>query len=1388
MDSTAIPFLSRASVKKKIDEFLNYALKEASSPAVRAIVGEWGEGKTEAYERYVRAAAGERKFKTCRVLASTLDKCLEGSKYSTLIQSSPVSAVRFLGALFLAAREEDALADLPDPELVTNASEFVTSSLDAVCSEGSRLVVFIDEFEELILSPRVNDIISGIKEIINPPASLGPNSRLVSSRVHLGGKDEGGLHLIIACTPDAFYRLQTHEDYNLVFGSLGRRWGVIDLQPLSKEEGIAFLQHLLAYCYRGVLPSPHPFESSGIFEALLRVSQRNPGVMVSLMTRLLNSATQKDEFHVVDAEFLIGFLRNESISISGQTPCLESGTFDRIVRLVGDQKSADSGLISQRLLRLLIGEARPFTLEELEVRMNAPARSVKDAVNIVNARLKTEGIPQSIIRMSPLRDGRTVDDVQNLFEPYTAEQEGTKFVRVNNFAEPLTSLLSRIQYTLEPTTDQLVLMLPGDAESAAASFDGIGDEVAQELANACSRRLCTESRSYLISDAVLDQVYPIPVPNGLEFITDRNRRFKQWRETTRELSSRFNEQMPSAFVSLIEYVGQIGVTIGRQETRRIWVDLESGSLGVIRSAFIAVNGDVTADTVEEISRTLRSSSPLHLVVFLFTGEITQQAADKLTDKQLTEADNPRLLWLKLHPTLVKKLLITAEATRSIKRDEDREELSRAASTLLDKEIEFNKKLESWERQQESAGRVIADPVTGDSFRDFVDSIKYFVNYPGEERTTDERFVLNNNELLKFVLFNSRLGLVPDIETVERLKEIVQDLIAAGFLVQKGKYVTLKSSPIEGEILRVLNAQKKVTAIELESNFIIRAKGKNLLARIYLPILEYKGLIEVKGDHVSLVDQSTLVKVALGKLADYEGAVKNLAKSGYAHIFQVKERGERLILLASFDTWVRDKLKRAQATSSVTSALEANLLIKLLHYFRTDVVPIYVAAKQHGDSLVGEIRQLARDGRSSLEGIAAECARWFSFAIDPKDITELVEIEEIVKRAEALHEASTSEDQLQSWIREMEATDRSTFQFTKSSEDPPFFNLKVWKLQLDLQSAMQLKQVVDHHVENLNQRFSTLATDNQDVAKRVRTYSVLPLLHLSTECGKILKSPELLRGDAARKGAVRTSLSEISRIVKELSEGASRRIRDLKNAQASLEDELVPAERGLVETLEESEKFKQYLSRFDIPGYVEASSEFTRTIAAVQTGYQDLQSTVKFAPVGETPRVISLLRKSLNEFASSVSAAMAQVDFRWHEYRDSVTEFISHADGIIGAVVKREGQLNRSDIDRLKEELARLVEKGSIRVLQSNLSQIDHLKDDIRNKLYKAVAPFLDEPETRALEVVIAKLERSKEGWIPFSEVHQAVKKSASLTPEQTNEVLQRLIKKRYLRGGVALIG
>ena len=54
---------------------------------------------------------------------------------------------------------------------------------------------------------------------------------------------------------------------------------------------------------------------------------------------------------------------------------------------------------------------------------------------------------------------------------YTAEQEGTKFVRVNNFAEPLTSLLSRIQYTLEPTTDQLVLMLPGDAESAAASFD-----------------------------------------------------------------------------------------------------------------------------------------------------------------------------------------------------------------------------------------------------------------------------------------------------------------------------------------------------------------------------------------------------------------------------------------------------------------------------------------------------------------------------------------------------------------------------------------------------------------------------------------------------------------------------------------------------------------------------------------------------------------------------------------------------------------------------------------------------------------------------------------------------------------------------------------------------
>jgi len=45
---------SREIVKESIEDFLKYCREEARGTAARIILGEWGEGKTEAYYRYIK--------------------------------------------------------------------------------------------------------------------------------------------------------------------------------------------------------------------------------------------------------------------------------------------------------------------------------------------------------------------------------------------------------------------------------------------------------------------------------------------------------------------------------------------------------------------------------------------------------------------------------------------------------------------------------------------------------------------------------------------------------------------------------------------------------------------------------------------------------------------------------------------------------------------------------------------------------------------------------------------------------------------------------------------------------------------------------------------------------------------------------------------------------------------------------------------------------------------------------------------------------------------------------------------------------------------------------------------------------------------------------------
>src|SRR5215471_15462007 len=278
-ESAKIP--SRQEVFVKIREFLTYCTKYARSTAVRVILGEWGEGKSEAFVRYIKPHAESHQH-----IAISIDAKTISNSYKYVESLTPVPADQFLGALFYAVRSQDRSPTTPRPEGFVDLADWLSEFLNTITKANKhKIFIFIDEFEDLILDPDgLRKIVSGIKAVIN-----GQYQPIAE-----GGAYQGSLFLFLSCTPDAYNNIRNDPEFAQVFGSYDRRLDIINLQPISRTEGLKFLWDILLYAYEQQLPNPLPISSMGVLSTLHTIAKGNIGALVSLATRLLTKAKMPD--------------------------------------------------------------------------------------------------------------------------------------------------------------------------------------------------------------------------------------------------------------------------------------------------------------------------------------------------------------------------------------------------------------------------------------------------------------------------------------------------------------------------------------------------------------------------------------------------------------------------------------------------------------------------------------------------------------------------------------------------------------------------------------------------------------------------------------------------------------------------------------------------------------------------------------------------------------------------------------------------------------------------------------------------------------------------------------------------------------------------------------
>jgi hypothetical protein len=1376
---------SREAVREKLQDFLIYC-STAKKPAIRVILGEWGEGKTDTYVRYLSPQCEKQGNSAYFASASTLANSYRDPDVQALFATTNLEAVRFLVALFNAVREEEKKSDIPQPKKHKSAEDYVNETLSALSKKRRKVIFFIDEFEELLLHPDIlGHILSGIKETVNGhPRTIDESGRFA-----------GCLHLVVAATPDAFYRLAVNEDTSLIFGGLGRRAGIIDLPQIRKSEALKFLFALLLHAYDGKLPVPAPVDDIGILETFVRISQGNPGNMVSLFTRMLNSARERNKpsiMSIINYDNLLHFLENEHIFVyGGETPCIEKETYSRILKILGEEGHIEAPQLRE-LFRVLIADLRPFSARELSRILGITETQAKNMVNIINNELRSrERIEKAILKVSRLKKEKSITDVSNAFKEYIESERDRKLIKIDNYSESVDEFDDRLTFfELDDNGISSTMFLPPDPTSVAFFFDGISRDKSIEIGNMIDRHLADDEDYYLASEELLSQIYPTPVPRELEFVRDRDVRLKLWREVTKNLIEQYDQYMPSALIDLVQRSRSADFTqIKSIGPRREYYTMKIEGI-MITTLMIAVNGDVKSADIEDVSRWIKSNTPPVLCcVIAYTGEMTADAEDKIENKELGKNGDNLIVGIRLHPTLAKRIIAVHRAVTDLSPKEmDETVLTNVLGRIVSQDIDFANTFQVWLKEQETRGVAIGSLKieSTSNLREFADSLKFFINFLERQATPKEIYQKNQEELLGFVRYNSRLGLIPDIE-LPKFERLIVDLLENGFLkkVERNKY-SIRDHPVEARLLKVLGRFQKLVDAELEQHFINEA-GPKLLRDVYLPILEYKGRIIRSGHIIELADSEGLRLEVESDIESFQRMSTKSDVKSFGFAYQWKKKGDhKFISLKLFQAYIESlhRRVRGQLRGRNDRALQQlSLLKRLVKYFQTEFVPLFEKAAQQSNSLKNDCQTKFQEFEGSVDNVREKSAEWLKLDFTLDDIQEYAQASQTCSATVKYSEAD--ENAIQDLVGKFTEDVAKLFYFDKDEGDAWYFNPKLYQISKASDTLNALLSRCSPTVASLNSKFAQLDSKRKSITETMSGVHYDPSYRISSAAANEIRSfsKDIVRSIEPEK-LQSTSLDDIGSHFDRNHAIILNSLDQLEKAVAALV-KLSETEKDALRSLGQADALQAHcLPHFDAKELKNLLTELSSEITASKREYQGLSKLQRLETPNELVDTISCLREQITGINERVKAKTQAVEQGWMSFCFGIDKSMDTVESALKILSKR-GKL---EVGSLRTQIASLKSKidvESLMALSQKISELEELKTSVLEEFYDAVKTLLDRKEAQVFNALIEHSRQGRKSWLLEDEIYD-IGRLMSISNDEINRVLRKLAKLQLIAIGVSV--
>lgn len=1381
---------SRSEIEKEIKDFINYCRDNAEGVAARFILGEWGEGKTDTYERLIKPEITSSSDYLFFLSASRLKNSYENESVMNFAKFSLFEPDRLLTHLFNVIKASPETKDLI-PEMKTNPKSFLNNSLESLLKNNNkRIFIFIDEFEELLLYPKtLQKVISGIKEAINGDfevESLAEN-----------GKYKARLHFFVSCTPDAYYKIQVTHDF--IMPGFDRRVGKIRLTQITKEEGLKYLVGLLKYSYTSnekiELPQKLPISNLSVFNTLLRVSQRNMGNLTSLFTEIFKSLVNNDKLEILNYSKMLNLLKKHEITAyGGQTPCIDNN-FDRIIKYLNETSRTNDGKECKEIFQLLIGELRPILINEISKTVYKDEDHVEKLVNTINNEIKeNDKIERSIIKVAPLEGDKNIDDLVYLL----TEQEYIKDHKTFNipsikFSEPIEKFKERIIfYDLNEDAELIPkVFLPINKEDTKAIFDDLIDNDGASELNKIFTKIISNEVAYLANESILNLIYPTPIPLDTAYFSNEEEKLKLWRYLSHNLNDEYEKNILEAFYIFMSESEVFKLDKNNSNIKLI--DPETNSK--INIKLLLVNGDVKVQDITKANEMLNKDFATNLVLILHNGEFSQEAYEALSIKSLGPEDKYQIMGIQLHHSIAKKILFGYKSLTEYKEYID-EDLFKGVCREKIEELNLKGKIKEWLEYQEKEGLVINQIKLKNSpnAKTFADGLKLYLNYDGSH-SPEEIYNLNMNGILLYKKYGGKGFIASDFEDgPNEITKVSFDLKENGFLGENdGKYY-VTTNPVENKIYEFINNKGGTVSLkDLKSYFIIRDRNDRAFQDVFVNILKYKGIIKQSGKSDPILKISN-VEEAIEDLTNsfevYKNNVNNDNFKRFGHYYVRKLRASKLILFEEFDSFLTTTYKEANSSNDL---LKINICSKILENFNKNFLISINAAAISAPTIINDIDDIKSDLDDSLGNIIKKSVLWIKFDLNKNDIVEYKGLLEDFDEINELYMKKFSKDELLIEIEKLESKFKreypdeykqkllEIFGFSKDNDTKPYYNIKIYLLDQKKNKFTLKASEIRQNLDKIDSKFDligdrkielegrlekikkTVSKENKlafYMYKQLETANISPDTSVKSAAGTIdlislLKSSEeSLKIIGDRTGLVIKFTDLIEKI--NIAE-----INFLSNLNGKKEDHLI------------------YKKICDTKNFDEDVKKLKDEINELQNKYDEIDMEELRKDIDKRKRLISILK----EWSDLLEIRSEAISLEWEKYqndnRKSMDKIIKTLD-----ILETKEDINKDKISYIMYGIQKFKQNTKVKLLESEhtATELESIKENLNQQALSLIGDYLTENERELL----LNLESMKSKWITYDNIQSMAYDNLEMDKKSLENSLDGLVKKGYIQRGLFL--